>query len=344
MTNEFPILDDFSLYLRDKGRKESTIIRYVYDIQHFFLFVQKEKNLSSTTIWKVIEEKDYQSFISYLGSKKNCSENTLYKTNIVLHTFQKFLNQYFLSETNFLYKMETNKNKKSQLKETDFLNELEYQKIIQSLHSLDGFTEHQLEARKKLKLRNLSIFFLLIQYGITLHELTSVSMNDISFIKNELYIKNKKDGYRTISLSQNAKLLLYSYLHSIPEPVRPRYQTTDPFFVSYDFNRKTFKWVYDTDCPKRMTAIAVQKLIREQMVRANVRKGICAQTFRNSYILYLIKEDVQLDLILKVTGNLSKNSFKRYNDFLQTVPQTFIDELSSLNESLWKLDQNIVKQ
>lgn len=103
---------------------------------------------------------------------------------------------------------------------------------------------------------------------------------------------------------------------TIPEPVRPKYHSNDPLFVAYDFTRKTYHWSYDNDAPKALTEIAVQKMIRLEVERANLRKGISAQHLRNTFILQLIENEVLEGQIINQVGFKSKLSLKRYYDYI----------------------------
>ncbi|MGX5384544.1 site-specific integrase, partial [Bacillus thuringiensis serovar darmstadiensis] len=120
---------------------------------------------------------------------------------------------------------------------------------------------------------------------------------------------------RTIHLIEDDKKILFNYYKTIPEPVRPKYHSNDPLFVAFDFTRKTYHWSYDNDAPKALTEIAVQKMIRLEVERANLRKGISAQHLRNTFILRLIENEVLEEQIIKHVGFKSKLALKRYYDY-----------------------------
>lgn len=138
--------------------------------------------------------------------------------------------------------------------------------------------------------RNIAILNLLIDYGLSLQELTALTMHHVHFETNTLSIPATAGVERTITLAKEDKKQLYNYYKSIPEPVRPKYHSDDSLFVAFDFNRGTYRWVYENDAPKALTEIAIQKMIRLEVARANLRKGISGQHFRNTYILNLIKK------------------------------------------------------
>ena len=57
-------------------------------------------------------------------------------------------------------------------------------------------------------------------------------------------------------------------------------------------------------------------MIRLEVARANLRKGISGQHFRNTYILNLIKETPESEII-KLAGFKSKISLKRYYQYAE---------------------------
>ncbi|CAH2464298.1 hypothetical protein IIQ_05295 [Bacillus cereus VD118] len=64
-----------------------------------------------------------------------------------------------------------------------------------------------------------------------------------------------------------------------------------------------------------MTEIFVQKMIRLEVKRANPRKGISSQHFRNTFILRIIKQKNTPEQIMQQIGFKSYLSLKRYYDY-----------------------------
>ncbi len=128
-------------------------------------------------------------------------------------------------------------------------------------------------------------------------------------------VLHNKGTERRVMLKEEDKIRLFTYYKTIPEPVRPRYHSTDPLLVAFDFKRGTFRWVYDNDAPKALTAIAVQKMIRLEVARAQLRKGISAQHLRNTFILRCLERNMSTEEIIKRTGFLSPLSVKRYVEY-----------------------------
>ncbi|EMA6344358.1 tyrosine-type recombinase/integrase [Bacillus cytotoxicus] len=297
----------FSTFLLSKGRKPSTIKRYVYDIEDFGHWLKKNKRLPSSNIWSTLCTKDYEDYFYDLKMKRHYSEKTMHRVFIVLNRLYQFLNL-----PNPLKNMEIVIQPNRALRDEDFISSEEEQRLKRIVTSLEGLSEKQRSVRPLLIDRNISILILLIDYGLSLQELVSLNMHHIHFETNSISVPAVSGIERTVILTIDDKKQLYTYYKNIPEPVRPNYHSDDPFFIAFDFNRGTYRWVYENDAPKALTEIAIQKMIRLEVKRANLRKGISSQHFRNTFILRLIKQQTPEQEIIKLVGFKSKISLKRY--------------------------------
>jgi site-specific recombinase XerD len=305
-------IQSFAAYLTSKGRKQSTIKRYVYDIEDFLSWLKHNQNVSSNNIWPSLHTKDYENYFFDLKTKRNYSEKTMHRVFIVLNRMYQYLQLSTPELINPLKDMELVIQPDRALRDEDFISNQEIQKLKHILVSLEGLSEKQLPARPFLIDRNVCIIMLLLDYGLSLQELISLNMRHIHFETNTLTIPPVSGITRTLMLTADDKKKLYKYYKVIPEPVRPKYHTFDPLFVAFDFNRNTYRWVYENDAPKALTEIAVQKMIRQEVARAGLRKGISGQHFRNTFILQLIQQGVPEQDIMKKMGFKTKLSLKRY--------------------------------
>ncbi|GAB6458299.1 tyrosine-type recombinase/integrase [Bacillus luti] len=304
----------FANFLLNKGRKTSTVKRYIYDIEDFGQWLKKTDRLSKAKTWGAFMLKDFEEYFSELKQTRNYSDKTLHRVYIVLNRLYQFLCLPSpLLDLNLIGPPDR------ALREEDFISVNEETRLKEVLLSLEGLTEKQSAVRPKLIDRNYSIVSLLIDYGLSLQELVSITMDQVHFENNTIIIPGAAGVEKTVTLSLEDKKRLYAYYKIIPEPVRPRYHSKDALFVAFDFNRNTYKWVYEDDSPKPLTEIAVQKMIRLEVARANLRKGISGQQFRNTYILELIKQSVSEEEIIKRIGFKSKLSLKRYFNYAEAL-------------------------
>ncbi|PRD06986.1 integrase [Bacillus sp. MYb56] len=309
-TNLEKTIQHFTDYLLQKGRKTSTIKRYTYDIKHFLSWLKTTDRTIDEDIWKSLNKRNFKDFFHYLKEERHYSDKTIHRIYNALNRLYESLDLPSPIEG----VIQINQPDRS-LRDKDFISSKEEKRLKEVVSSLAELTDKQKATRPMLLERNLSIIILLLDYGLSLQELVSLQMKHVHFEINMLSIPQDSQINRTIHLKEEDKLHLYQYYKTIPEPVRPKYHSSDPLFVAFDFTRGTYHWSYDDDAPKFLTEISVQKMIRLEVKRANLRKGISAQHFRNTFILSKIKQKNKLEQIMQQIGFKSHLSLKRYYDY-----------------------------
>ncbi|PEX16968.1 tyrosine-type recombinase/integrase [Bacillus cereus] len=315
------ILQGFSSYLLNKGRKPSTIKRYIYDIESCIQWLQQSERLSEDISWESLCKKDFEAFFMYLIEERQYSDKTVHRIYIVLNRLYEYLD--LPSPIESVINISPPNRA---LRTEDFISLQEEERLKQVSASLEGLTEKQRTTRPMILERNLSIIILLLDYGLSLHELVALRMKHVHFENNTLSIPEDTKINRTIQLKEEDKLHLYHYYKTIPEPVRPRYHSDDPLFVAFHFMLGTYLWSYDDDAPKFLTEISVQKMIRLEVKRANLRKGISAQHFRNTFILKMIQQQCTAEHIVKQVGFKTYVSLKRYNTYYENSNENKCEE------------------
>lgn len=300
-------IEDFSSYLSNKGRKPSTIKRYIYDVESFIQWLHQSKRSTNDTIWESLQKKDFESFFNHLKADRQYSDKTVHRIYIVLNRLYEYLD--LPSPIEGITHIDPPNRA---LRREDFVSFQEEMRLKEVISSLEGLTEKQRSTRPMILERNVSIVTLLLDYGLSLKELVSLQMEHVHFENNTLSIPEDLKVNRTFHLKEEDKLHLYNYYKTIPEPVRPKYHSNDPLFIAFDFTRRTYHWSYDDDQPKFLTEISVQKMIRLEVKRANLRKGISAQHFRNTYILRNIEGNNTPEQIMQQVGFKSNLSLKRF--------------------------------
>lgn len=71
-------VQSFSSFLLNKGRKPSTIKRYVYDIEDFGKWLLKSNKLSTSNIWPLLTSNNFEEYFSVLKEQRHYSDNTPY--------------------------------------------------------------------------------------------------------------------------------------------------------------------------------------------------------------------------------------------------------------------------
>lgn len=115
------------------------------------------------------------------------------------------------------------------------------------MRSYNGLTNYQATGRKFILERNLLLIHFMLDYGLSIQDILTLSMHDIHFGTNTITPGGLHAYKRSTTLSKEHVKLALSYYNKIPNLVRPRQQTGDPFFVTFDFDPQTFRWDYETD-------------------------------------------------------------------------------------------------
>lgn len=316
---------DFSKFLLEKGRKPSTIKRYLYDVAQFLSWLENNNRNIDEDIWQKLHKENFQSFFLFLKEERDYSDKTIHRIYNALNRLYEALD--LPSPLESVVQID---QPDRELRDKDFISPEEEARLKQVITSLSGLTEKQLSTRPMLLERNLSIILLLLDYGLSLQELVSLQMKHVHFENNTISIPEDSKINRTIHLNERDKLHLYTYYNAIPKPVRPKYHSNDPLFVAFDFFRKTFHWSYDDEAPKSLTEVSIQKMIRLEIERANLRKGVSAQHFRNTFILRELRKGQDKKSIIKQVGFKSDYSLKRYYNYYMQSQENIIEN-SMLN-------------
>ncbi|ADH09986.1 Phage integrase (plasmid) [Bacillus thuringiensis BMB171] len=310
-------LKAFSTYLSEKGRKHSTIQRYAYDIKDFYRWLNENELLLHIKSWNEISVHDYQAYFSMLENKREYSLKTRHRIWVVLKKLHTFLG--IVSPLDDIH---LSLIPDQSLNDNDFITELEEKLLKQTVLSTKGLTERQTKYRPLIMDRNACIINLIVNYGLSLQELVSLNMSHIQFARNTLIVSGENGVTRSVFLTAEDTKQLYKYYSTIPESVRPRQHTDNPLFVAFDFNRGTYRWVYENDAPKALSEVAIQKMIRLEVKRAELGRRISAQQMRNTFIFRLIKQGINEDELVNKIGFKTKVSLKRYYQYLMLSKKT----------------------
>lgn len=309
-----PFIREYLDQLSLKGRRDSTIKRYLYDLYDFSKWIGQARQTSQPIDWKTITKEELEFFFEELSNGRYYNVRTIRRIHSVLRQVAQYQKSLGSSELRSMEEIEPPELTTGPLSQTEWLSNKEINVLLRSVFSETGLSQQQIETFPFYKERNAFIIRLFLQYGLTLREVQQLSMIDVRFERNEIRIAHESNPSRIIKLANEDKQLAYTYFKRIPEPVRPRYHSEDSFFVAFDFKRKTFHWSYDDDRPKRMTMIAIQKMMRMEVKRAQLRKGISAQTLRHTFILNKLIQGGSPEELIDLIGYTSPLSIKRYLD------------------------------
>lgn len=300
-----------------KQRKETTIKRYIYDLEDFFTWLSIEKQDQSFATWAGITPYDLEKFVAILTNERNYKPRTTNRVLTVLNQLYKYYDNLGLSK-NPIQKINMIEMEEPRMTPSDFLTIGEVERLFSTIYSSHGLSENQLKSRAQIVDRNAAIIILFLYYGLTLQQLITIKMTGVNFVTNMMTVQTEETT-RLLQLEPQHKQTLYNYFSTIPLPIRPRFHENDPFFVAFDFQRGTYRWLYEDDKPKPLTNIAVQRMIQKEVKRSGLKKGISAQHFRNTFILMEIEKGKTIDELQKELGLKSNVSLKKYYQYFKKV-------------------------
>ncbi|SDY68674.1 Site-specific recombinase XerD [Evansella caseinilytica] len=294
-------IQKFKLYLLLEKKQPSTIKRYTYDVQ---LYKDWLKNDSEATgvphCWPYINE--LPSYYSYLRGSGSYSPNTIRRILSALRKWFQYIQQpdavcileHYLKETKVCRTLDDVYLAPNQIKQ-----------LFNSLASNRGLTEKQKKYRHLIRDRNEVIFRLILFYGVTIQELTTLHLNRIHFASKEVELTGRKGKSRILTLHANDIKKMYACYMTIPEPVRPNRYDAVPYFLAFNYQLGTYRE------NKGLSEVAVQKMIRHEIKRAGLPKHFTAQALRKTYILHQLtkgkkKETLRDELAFETTQPLDE--------------------------------------
>ncbi|MGG1147655.1 tyrosine-type recombinase/integrase [Bacillus wiedmannii] len=301
-------IDEYLLYMQGNGRKLSTMRRYRYDLVLFAVWIEDSKDALSSPFNRGVTT---DQFKEYLITASHMQDRTAAAQKRITSVIINFLDYHGV----FLESVD--RGKEILLTIDNFAPDNEIAKLLKTMDSLEGLTEYQASGRKFIINRNLLLVQLMIGYGFSIHDLTTLTMQDINFGQGVLMPVSAGGIKRAIPLRNKDRQLLLATYKDIPESVRPRQNTNDPFFVTFHHASSTFQWDYSTDSPKKLTKIAIQRMLQKEIKRADVHH-ITPTTLRNRYVLDSLRNGVSSAEIKVLLGMKSIEAMHRYIVFFRS--------------------------
>ncbi|RSL33245.1 site-specific integrase [Salibacterium salarium] len=304
--------------LTSKGRKESTILRYRYDLADFYRYIETVIGEHAVPRATAITPHTIEGYFFLLESSRHYQIRTLKRIQTVLKQYAAFLRSVGKINSDPMASLSLEDSIWNELTKEEVLTHKEEKKLLEGLQSDAGLSEKQRTARPMLAPRNLVIIRWFLYYGLRLHELSSLRLENINQGQGILFIPEKTGNPRQISLSKKDKTLLFHYLQVIPAEVRP-FLEHHPVFVAFDFQRQTYRWSYEMDTPKNLTEIAIQKMIREERKRVGVDRSISARHFRNTFIVRSLENGYTTEQLKEILGLNTILTLNKYIDYVNTM-------------------------
>ena len=262
LTNSF---EGFEKQLTHAEKSPATIRSYIMTCKRFAEAIQSKYN--RPVFLEQIQEEDIEEYLYDLKVNKGYKPSSINVTlNGLRNLFKYAMRNKFVEKDPTAY-IETLKNHKER---RDFLTVEEIQLLLSTMnHSLGN-----------LVVRTLAFT------GLRISECLALTMNDIDFDKNRVYVRNGKGNKpRTLPLSQDLKPYLIAYKNG----PRRFIQDSDTFFAT----QKTGK----------ISPVYINRLLKEATTELQWDKRVTCHTLRHSFASKLVKNGTGLPTVAALLGH-----------------------------------------
>ncbi|PEF71249.1 tyrosine-type recombinase/integrase [Bacillus cereus] len=297
-------LDLFLADLLKRGRKPSTVKQYRYDLTLFISWIQKQIKFPPEDVFRSFDVNVLERYLQSLKKERGAVISNVKRVRGILINFLQFHGTADSLKSDVTPPKLTSKH---------FASDEEIEKLLRVMRSYNGLTEYQASGRKFILERNLLLVHFMLNYGLSIQDIITLSMHDINFGTNTITPGGLHAYKRSITLSKKDVKLALSYYNQIPKLIRPRQQTGDPFFVAFDFAPQTFRWDYDKDQPAALKKIAVQRMLQKEVKRAEIH--VTPTMLRSRFILNALQSGMKPIEIKAFLGLKSVEALHRYIQF-----------------------------
>lgn len=161
--------------------------------------------------------------------------------------------------------------------------------------------------------RDKAIMEVLFSTGMRVGELCELNTLDVNFQARQFTIIGKWNKPRLVFLSERAANAVWEY-------IKRRKDYEQPFLINFRNARKTGN-------PRRLSTVAVQRIISIRAKTVGIDKEVTCHTLRHSFATNLLKNGADLRSIQLLLGHTSLNSTMIYlhvaNDELKKIHAKF---------------------
>ena len=304
------------LYFRAMELQTSILTRYGYaiDLRNFFRFCTEQvealqgKSPTALTLEDLdrITALDIELFLEhislYTGEDERERENNERAKARKLSAIRSFFKYY--------HRQELIKNNPASLVDTPKLHEkaivrLEANEVADLLDIAEagnGLTEEQKAYHQTTKVRDAAILTLFLGTGIRISELVGIDIDDVDFATDAFVVTRKGGNQEMLSFGPEVRAALLAYLEQ-RETMEPFSGHENALFLSLQ--------------RKRITARAVENLVKKYAKIASPLKKITPHKLRSTYGTMLYQESGDIYLVADVLGHKDVNTTRKHYAAIQ---------------------------
>lgn len=266
-------IEKFIRYLEvEKNYSVHTILNYKLDLEDFGKF------LAGSELSKV----DYLALRKYLAllKEKQLGTRTVGRRLSCLRSFFKFLIREGLLKTNPILMLSSPKLDKHL---PSFLTEQEVARLIESAFAKDEKDERGLRDRAILE-----TFY---STGVRISELAGLNVEDVDFIGGVARVMGKGKKERIAPIGDAAIAAIRKYLEK-------RKKESDCLFLNKS--------------GKRISVRGIRNIVGKYILRAGIKQGVSAHTFRHSFATHLLNRGADLRTVQELLGHANLSTTQIY--------------------------------
>ena len=304
------------LYFRAMELQTSILTRYGYaiDLRNFFKCLTDQvdtfqsKSPASLTLEDLdrVTALDIELFLEhvtlYTDEDERERENNERAKARKLSAIRSFLKYY--------HRQELIKNNPASLVDTPKLHEkaiirLEANEVADLLDIAEvgkGLSERQKQYHQTTKVRDTAILTLFLGTGIRISELVGIDIDDVDFATDAFLVTRKGGNQEMLSFGPEVRAALLAYLEQ-RELMEPLPGSENALFLSLQ--------------RKRITARAVENLVKKYAKIASPLKKITPHKLRSTYGTMLYQESGDIYLVADVLGHKDVNTTRKHYAAIQ---------------------------
>ncbi len=257
-------LDNFYIYLTDKGYSNNTINSYRKDLEQFYMF---SNNIN-------INEINYNFIRKYLQFlyNKNYTNKSVGRHISSLKSFFKYLTKMEIIKENPCLLIN---NPRIEKKLPNYLNYND----LEILFSIP-------DKNDVLGLRNLLILELLYSCGVRVSELVNIKLSDIDFSNKRILILGKGNKERYVLYGNVCDTILKDYLNNS----RNKLNKNSEYLLLNKFGNK-------------ITDRAIRMIIDDIVKKSSLKLNVSPHTLRHTFATHLLNEGADLKIVQELLGH-----------------------------------------
>ena len=284
-----------------------TRLNYAHDLKLFFYFLKQSlqefsKPTTDITIYdiKKIQAQHIEMFMEFLslyeidGKVRKNGNNGKKRKLSTLRSFYRYLHRHKYIKNDVTSVVDLPKIKEKPIIR---LTGEEIVRLLNSVETGDKLTKREKSYHKYTKLRDVALLSLLLGTGIRISECLGIDIEDIYLKDNSFKVTRKGGNQVILYYPDEIKEVLTDYLEYRKRLV-PKEGSEKAFFLSMQ--------------RRRISAKAVQNLVRKYTASVTPLKHITPHKFRSTYGTRLYQSTGDIYLVADVLGHRDVNITKKH--------------------------------